>query len=575
MAWTSACVRIEAEDACLGTGFLVAPQWIVTCAHLLWREDPATKQRLTPRTRVRVRFSDLAGTFEASAVAADDVQDIALLRLDTPLMSRRPAQMEDAPLSRGERVRLFGYPGFAGQQRPEDPLYGIAVDGEVSHVTQEYAQLIALQAVNGPVDGFSGSPVVVGEIVRGYFVACFGGVQRVAHGVLAIYPIRHAIEMLVRETSEEEWIELNDRGGGVKLRTTELCVRGAAADPVVTIPLAVLGEALVVGVPTVVVVVHFFDVAGDERACVAVEKTEACKRVLAALPEYARPREHLGSQPDLDHALLVPPVERCAAHDDHGHKEIVILDLEGREITQGREGSELRERILASACVRRCCVDALARVVGRRLGPTVETLVLLATIIAMFVGLYEKRFRFPVLAALLCAFAWSIARLPVQRAFLRMLGPEKRSALAKRQLVRCSVLTRDEGTPILLGVTFASARRPPILPTDSLGRLFHLLIFAGLLGDIANGVRTWIAVAARDPDGGHRFGGFFVGFVFPLMGGMIVGLVLGFPVGDSLETRLRRSGIGLVLLGGAVAIAAAAALLMDVEYFILVRSAGP
>jgi len=90
-----------------GTGFMVAPGYILTAAHLVHVEG-------NPKNAVHQQFEvirapDVGGRTEKAVLAAEDViRDVALIKIDN--ISRDVAALEAGILSRGESCGFLGFP---------------------------------------------------------------------------------------------------------------------------------------------------------------------------------------------------------------------------------------------------------------------------------------------------------------------------------------------------------------------------------------------------------------------------------------------------------------------------------
>lgn len=156
----AACARIVAAHR-QGTGYLVRPDLLVTCAHVV-RPLPADMP-------IRVQFDDDAMPQEATVESFDDQADWALLRLKTPSGARR-ALPAVSSASLDSRWLAFGYPESAG-------MHGIVLAGSVRDPRGKDDQGIAAvqlfcedaAAARGALlGGASGSPVLSGGRLIGH-----------------------------------------------------------------------------------------------------------------------------------------------------------------------------------------------------------------------------------------------------------------------------------------------------------------------------------------------------------------------------------------------------------------------
>ncbi len=150
------CGLVEADQT--GTGYLVSPDRVVTCAHVVGQADEA-----------RVHISDAARA--ARVLKVDLKSDCAVLGLLEPVT-------DTAPMLIGGRCRYhaawdtWGFPSF-GKTRP----VGIALSGVVEDpegqddlgspaIQLESPKLVS--EMGAPLHGFSGSPVVVEGAIVGH-----------------------------------------------------------------------------------------------------------------------------------------------------------------------------------------------------------------------------------------------------------------------------------------------------------------------------------------------------------------------------------------------------------------------
>lgn len=153
----AACALLEAGDA-RGTGFLVAPQYILTCHHVV---------RDVVDTRVVASFPH--GRHEASVELLDAVNDCALLRLSRPVApsEAQPLPLATAAAAKGSAWDGYGFPAVTGQA-------GLLIDGQLQDpfgLDPALRQAVVLRSANitagAWLHGFSGSPVVVEGAVVG------------------------------------------------------------------------------------------------------------------------------------------------------------------------------------------------------------------------------------------------------------------------------------------------------------------------------------------------------------------------------------------------------------------------
>ncbi|GIH67914.1 nSTAND1 domain-containing NTPase [Sphaerimonospora thailandensis] len=167
-AMAAAIVQVRGQHGVLGgAGFLVAPDLVLTCAHVV--SDALETPRQEPvaeGTPVMVEFplceppADADGRPLWSAlvenwvpIRAERTGDIAVLRLPAPVPGTRPLPVADPDSVQGGEVRAVGF--------PHDAPGGIWFEGRVSGATGE--GWMQLSRANGQAahvkPGFSGSPV--------------------------------------------------------------------------------------------------------------------------------------------------------------------------------------------------------------------------------------------------------------------------------------------------------------------------------------------------------------------------------------------------------------------------------
>lgn len=153
----SACALLAAGDA-RGTGFLVSPDYLLTCHHVV---------RDAIQSPICVYFSH--GQAVASVELIDEANDCALLRLARPIAPDRAIPL---PLAVGTSIKGiawegYGFPAVTGQA-------GLLMDGQVQDPSGQDPSLreaIVLRSANitagSWLSGFSGSPVLVDGLVIG------------------------------------------------------------------------------------------------------------------------------------------------------------------------------------------------------------------------------------------------------------------------------------------------------------------------------------------------------------------------------------------------------------------------
>lgn len=156
----AACARVTTSDA-QGSGYLVRPDLVVTCAHVV--------RSVGVGGFVEARFDGQTESVLATVERIQDDQDFALLRLVSPLVDV-PILPRIAQAQAEARWVAFGYPSFSGD-------HGIALGGVVrdsrgkdvngNPVVQLFCDEAA--AANGAVlGGASGAPVISGGHIIGH-----------------------------------------------------------------------------------------------------------------------------------------------------------------------------------------------------------------------------------------------------------------------------------------------------------------------------------------------------------------------------------------------------------------------
>ena len=153
----NACALLDAGEA-RGTGFLVSPEWLLTCGHVI---------RDAGDQLILARFPH--GQYEATVDLVDVENDCALLRLlrPVPAGSARPLVIATGLLQKGAAWEGYGFPAATGQA-------GLLIDGRVQdpdgHDPSQRPSVV-LQSANvtagSSLQGFSGSPVLVDGRVIG------------------------------------------------------------------------------------------------------------------------------------------------------------------------------------------------------------------------------------------------------------------------------------------------------------------------------------------------------------------------------------------------------------------------
>ncbi len=168
-----------------GTGFLVAPDQVLTCHHVV--------ERLSAGDQVRCSFGEAAEERTATLVRCDPVGDVALLRLAEPLTGVKPLQL--APDAQRFTSWLgYGFPAFSDGVGV--PLVGGVVDPDKRDRDGRAAVQLAADMLTGEdvsLGGFSGTPILYGRSVVGMLYRVLGarGDWSATHfGLLYAVPVR-------------------------------------------------------------------------------------------------------------------------------------------------------------------------------------------------------------------------------------------------------------------------------------------------------------------------------------------------------------------------------------------------
>ncbi len=159
-----AVARIETADGTVGTGYLVAPDRVATCHHVV--------KDVAEGAPIALRFGELGEARTGYLVKRDEPSDAALLRVEPP-MSAPPLELSD------ELPRAFwahGYPYFAGGTAVT--LEGRVMDRDTldphgNAAFAIYSDQFASQLPDS-LGGFSGSPVLDGRRVIGHLSSVLG-----------------------------------------------------------------------------------------------------------------------------------------------------------------------------------------------------------------------------------------------------------------------------------------------------------------------------------------------------------------------------------------------------------------
>ncbi|MFI5531898.1 trypsin-like peptidase domain-containing protein [Kitasatospora sp. NPDC051853] len=139
-----------------GSGFLVAEDLLLTCAHVLADGGHG------PGDLVPLVFPRTPGGPEGTGLVlpgswrAPDEQDIAVLRLTDPVPGTAPLALGSAVGVREHRLHALGFP----HQAPPAGHFGYAVAGHVLPAADPSGALLQLSGANDLTTGFSGGPLL-------------------------------------------------------------------------------------------------------------------------------------------------------------------------------------------------------------------------------------------------------------------------------------------------------------------------------------------------------------------------------------------------------------------------------
>lgn len=155
----NACAYIDAGGT-RGTGYLVSPDIVVTCDHVV--------NRVANDQLAEVRFGGLK--CEAKVLARDEQADCAILQLPAPLDGIEPLQLANYEFNRGDTWDAYGFPSItseAGHFLTGDVQDPLGKDPSGNDAIVLYSREIAA-AEGATPQGFSGTPVLVSGYVIGH-----------------------------------------------------------------------------------------------------------------------------------------------------------------------------------------------------------------------------------------------------------------------------------------------------------------------------------------------------------------------------------------------------------------------
>jgi Trypsin-like peptidase domain len=147
---------LDADDAAVGTGFLIAGDVVFTCAHVVVTAGGG------PGQYVWLRFPQLDGAPRvrgqvlSEGWGAPEAQDVAVVRLDHAPAGAAALELGASAGCRGHPVRSFGFPA----QAASGGHYGYGVAGDLLTAGPDVGTLLQLTSANDLTQGFSGGPVL-------------------------------------------------------------------------------------------------------------------------------------------------------------------------------------------------------------------------------------------------------------------------------------------------------------------------------------------------------------------------------------------------------------------------------
>lgn len=147
---------LTSDGRVAGTGFLVAEDLVVTCAHVVEAAGagPGASVGLAfPRV---VGTDGLEGTVLAELWRASAAEDVAFIRLTAMPTGARVLPLGSAEGRRGHEVRSFGFP----TQAPVEGHWGVGKVADVLASSDGRGSLLQLTDANDLTTGFSGGPVL-------------------------------------------------------------------------------------------------------------------------------------------------------------------------------------------------------------------------------------------------------------------------------------------------------------------------------------------------------------------------------------------------------------------------------
>ncbi|MEM8642573.1 MAG: trypsin-like peptidase domain-containing protein [Cyanobacteria bacterium P01_G01_bin.54] len=204
-------------DTVVGTGFLVSPQYLLTCAHVVidglslqQPEDLQTKPQHSleidfpsipscPKRQARVvLWQPCANYFDSGVTNAKVGEDIALLQLDKPVAAVSPIPIDTIAATCDQPFSIYGFPNPNGCS-----TQGVLGAKLVNH----WFQLQVDESWPAVIGGFSGAPLWHKEkhLIMGMMVATNYDHQAYAIAASSLYNIWHTQGQLLELLAGVDW----------------------------------------------------------------------------------------------------------------------------------------------------------------------------------------------------------------------------------------------------------------------------------------------------------------------------------------------------------------------------------
>lgn len=178
-----------------GTGYLVLPDCVLTCYHVI--------QPAVPDGWVRVIFPH--GEYQGQVSLLDIENDCAALRLSQPVLAAPPLRLGREPPRRGRPWQSYGFPAATLES-------GLLIDGDLQdedgrNLRRQAALVLHSRNVTAGalMQGFSGSPVLADGVVIGQLQQIVPDETLGAHfGVVFATPARLLSPLLPQELHKTE-----------------------------------------------------------------------------------------------------------------------------------------------------------------------------------------------------------------------------------------------------------------------------------------------------------------------------------------------------------------------------------